>query len=103
MKLFLEIHRYAPELNTYQVLDSKGMPKGKPLRCPGLDSIKAVRAKLYAPLGMRGRYVNLTSSTGNQRQGFCNDLHKLQTVLRGFRAMCNLPGTTIKISSRLVG
>lgn len=106
MKIILEIHHYAPELNKAYVGPTKTR-----IPAPGCKTIAEVRARLFAPLKTTGRYVVLKATNPPQyrnhdrtRQGFANDMRSLAGALRAMRNYHNLPGCTVAvISSKLIG
>ena len=104
MKIILERHRYAPELNKAYV----GPTKAK-FAAPGCQSIADVRKMHFAALKYKGRYVTLKaenagkSSYNRTRHGFCNDLRSLSGALKVFRAYHNLPGCVHTITTKLIG
>lgn len=59
-RLILERHAHAPELNRAHVLNGAGEVAGV-LSCPGCQSIKDARARLF-PRAVRGVFVTLTFS-----------------------------------------
>lgn len=105
MRIILERHAYAPELNKAYV--------GKSLVCvpaPGCKSIAEVRKALFAPLKYKGRFVVLSavnapdkSGYDRKRGGFCNDLHSLSGAIRGFKNYHNLPGCEHVVKTQLIG
>lgn len=105
MKIILERHAYAPELNRAYI-----GPNGACVPAPGCASIRQVRQKLFAPLKYRGRFVTLRAvnkpecaTYDRTRAGFCNDLHSLAGALRVFRQYHNLPGCIHVVTTRLIG
>ena len=105
MRIILERHAYAPELNKAYIGPTRAM-----IPAPGCTSIAAVRRMLFAPLKYRGRFVTLRAENAPQyasynrtRTGFCNDMRSLAGALRIFRAYHNLPGCAHVVSSRLIG
>lgn len=105
MRIILERHAYAPELNAAYV-----GPARVRIPAPGCKSIADVRRSLFAPLRYRGRYVTLRAvnapehaSYNRTRTGFCNDMRSLAGALRVFRNYHNLPGCVHIASPRLIG
>lgn len=105
MKIVLERHTYAPELNKAYIGPSRVM-----IPAPGCATIAAVRKALFAPLKYTGRHVVLRAanvpeyaSCDSARSGFCNDLRSLSGALRVFKARHNLPGCRHIIKTRLIG
>jgi hypothetical protein len=109
MRIILEVHRYAPELNTAYV-----GPTRTPMRVPGCTSIRAARGLLFPILTHRGRYVVLRSDyqrpehayLNSTRQGFCNDLRSLGDAIRAFRARLHIDAEhkpVLHIKTRLIG
>lgn len=105
MKIILERHTYAPELNKAYIGPSRVMVPAQ-----GCASIAAVRKALFAPLKYTGRHVVLRavnapeySSCDSTRSGFCNDMHSLSGALRIFKARHNLPGCRHIVKTRLIG
>lgn len=105
MKIILERHTYAPELNKAYVGPSRVM-----IPAPGCASIADVRKRLFAPLQYRGRHVVLhaQNEAGREaynytRSGFCNDMRSLKGALIIFRQQHNLPGCEHLIKTRLIG
>lgn len=105
MKIVLERHRFAPELNKAYVGPSRVC-----VPAPGCTTIRAVREKLFAPLKYRGRFVTLRAENtpGNRgcnetRTGFCNNIRSLSGALVLFRNRHNLPGCVHTVNTRLIG
>lgn len=105
MRIILERHAYAPELNKAYVGPSRVM-----MPAPGCTSIADVRRKLFAPLQYKGRHVVLRAENApgretynRTRSGFCNDLHSLAGALRVFRQYHNLPGCRHIVKTQLIG
>jgi len=105
MKIILERHTYAPELNTAYV-----GPTHSAIRVSGLTTIGEVRRALFAPLKYRGRHVVIKSINCADMQtydrtvsGFCLDLRSLRGALNVFKARHCLPGVTYSITTKLIG
>ncbi len=105
MRIILERHAYAPELNTAYV-----GPTRTAIRAPGCTSIAQVRAKLFTPLKYKGRFVILRavnvpehSSCNRTISGYCITLESLAGALRVFRKRHNLPGCEHRIETKLIG
>lgn len=105
MRIILERHTYAPELNKAYIGPSRVM-----MPAPGCASIADVRRKLFAPLKNKGRFVILRAQNvrehknlDRERAGFCNDLHSLAEALRVFRQYHNLPGCRHIVKTQLIG
>jgi len=106
MRITLERHAYAPELNKAYV-----GPTATPVPAPGCTSIAQVREKLFSPLRRRGRHVILSTnypgdkaSLNRQHAGFCNDLPSLANAMKALRTkLAPGYGASIKVSSRLIG
>lgn len=105
MRIILERHTYAPELNKAYIGPSRVM-----MPAPGCASIADVRRKLFAPLQYRGRHVVLRAenevgreSYNRTRSGFCNDMRSLAGALRVFRQYHNLPGCVHTVKTQLIG
>lgn len=105
MKIILERHAYAPELNKAYIGPTHTM-----IPAPGCTSIAHVRERLFSPLKYRGRFVTLQSintperaSYNRTRQGFCNDLQSLAGAIRVFRGYHNLPDCKHIVKTELIG
>ena len=105
MKIILERHAYAPELNCAYV----GPTRSK-LRVPGCTTIRDARRYLFAPLKYTGRLVALQSKNvpdfatyDRSASGYCNDMRSLSGALRSFRMRHNIPGCQIIVTTKLVG
>ena len=105
MKVILERHAYAPELNKAYIGPCRVM-----IPAPGCKSIADVRKSLFAPLQYRGRFVILRAenaperaSYNRTRSGFCNDMRSLSGALRIFRQYHNLPGCRHIVKTQLIG
>lgn len=105
MRIILENHRYAPELNRAYIGPSRTM-----VRVSGCSTIKAVRKALFAPLKYKGRLTTLQSKNvpefaayDRAASGFCNDMHSLSGALRAFRNRHNIPGCQVIVTTKLVG
>jgi hypothetical protein len=108
MKIILEVHRYAPELNkAYLVKHGQTVAT---MKTPGCKSIAEVRREYFAPLKHTGRFVMLHAenvpehaSANRTRSGFCNDMHSLKGALKVFRGYHNLPGCKHVVKTKLIG
>lgn len=106
MRIVLETHRYAPELNKAFV-----GPTATMVPAPGCTTIAQVRQKLFAPVPRRGRHVVLSTHypedkawLNRQHPGFCDDLRTLAVHLRDLRArLAPGHGACVKVRSRLIG
>lgn len=105
MRIILEIHRYAPELNKAYIGPNKTM-----IRVPGCHTISDVRKKHFAPLKYKGRYMVATASNVAEhkchdrvRRGFVNDMLSMAGFLRWFRDYHNLPGCKHTFKTSLIG
>lgn len=105
MKIILESHRYAPELNRAYIGPNRTM-----VPVPGCATVQAVRKHLFSPLKYKGRLVKLQSknvpefsSYDRSATGFCNDMRSLSGALRAFRNRHNIPGRNVEVSTRLIG
>ncbi len=106
MKIILERHAYAPELNKAFI-----GPAHVCVPAPGCKSIKDVRQKLFSPLKYRGRHVVIQSHyptpyewVNQTRNGFCNDLRSLSGALRIFRQKLDMrQSPTVSVKTQLVG
>ncbi|WP_315127288.1 hypothetical protein [Comamonas antarctica] len=105
MRIILETHRFAPELNKAYIGPTRTM-----VPVPGCQSIKDVRKKLFAPLKHAGRFVVLQSNNlpenknyDRTQSGFCNDMRSLAGALNAFRMRHNLPGCTTAVKTKLIG
>ena len=105
MKIILERHAYAPELNKAYIGKS-----GACVPAPGCRTISDVRKRLFAPLKYKGRFVILSSentpdkaSYNRKVSGFCNDLQSLQGAIQVFKNRHNLPGCKHIVKTRLIG
>lgn len=105
MKIVLEIHRYAPELNKVYVGRARVV-----MPAPGCTTIKEARSKLFAPLKYTGRHVVLSAintpdkeSYNRTRSGFCNDMRSLSGAIKAFKAYHNLPGCKHVVKTSLIG
>lgn len=105
MKIILEKHAYAPELNKAYI-----GPARVCIPAPGCKTIGEVRNTLFAPIQYTGRHVVLRSINrpelsryNRTNSGFCNDLRSLAGALKVFRGRYNLPGCEVEIKTRLIG
>lgn len=106
MRIVLERHRYAPELNKAHI-----GPNGTVVPAPGCESIREVRQTLFSPVKRSGRHVVLSTHypqekawLNRQHAGFCNNLRELSNHLHALRAgLVPGLGATVKVRSRLVG
>lgn len=106
MKIILEKHAYAPELNRAFV-----GPTRTEIKVPGCQTIKEVRAQFFRRLPMAGRHVVLSTnypgdkSWLNRRQsGMCNSVHQLGNALKALRnTLAPGYGATVEVRSRLIG
>ncbi|CAB5514245.1 hypothetical protein LMG26857_03303 [Achromobacter anxifer] len=106
MKIILERHTYAPELNCAYV-----GPTRTKVKAPGCTSIRQVREKLFSPLKYTGRHVVLSTHypgdkawLNRQHSGFCQDMRSLAGALVGVRnRLAPGFGATVKIKTRLLG
>ena len=106
MKIILERHAYAPELNKAYI-----GPRKSELKVPSCTSIKEVRQRYFAPLKYTGRHVTLQSVypedsawLNRTRQGFCNDLVSLKGIIKAMHSKLDMrKNPDIKITSKLIG
>lgn len=105
MKIILESHRYAPELNRAYIGPNRTM-----VPVPGCTTIQAVRRAMFAPLKYTGRLTTLQSrnvpdfqSYDRSASGFCNDIRSLSGALRAFRNRHNIPGCSVIVTTKLLG
>lgn len=106
MKIILERHNYAPELNKAYIGPTRTM-----IKVPGCTSIKQVREKHFAPLKYKGRHVRIASKypapfawLNAQRSGFCNDLRSLAGALTIFRQrLAQDKGPVVELKTQLIG
>lgn len=106
MRIVLETHRYAPELNKAFV-----GPTATVVPVPGCTTIAQVRQKLFSPVARRGRHVVLSTHypedkawLNRQHSGFCDDLRTLAIHLRDLRArLAPGLGACVKVRSWLIG
>ena len=105
MKLVLETHRYAPELN--RVI----MPNGSTIRVPNASTIRDARFQLFKrlPVAKLAR-VTVTHTSDEHKScdkvytGRINSLQKLLEFKRRLVEKHNLPDAEIKIESvKLIG
>lgn len=110
MRVALETHRYAPELNK-AFLAPKGVQptNGSPcIPCPGALTLGEVRRKLFKPVVVR-RVVRLKAThpqhecVTDTRQGPYTDLSMLRSAIDNFKARHNMPGTVFEFKTWLVG
>lgn len=105
MRIILERHAYAPELNKAYI--------GKSRVCvpaPGCKTIREVRNALFAPLQYKGRFVILSavnthdkSNYDRKRSGFCQDVRALSGAIQVFKNYHNLPGCKHVVKTKLIG
>lgn len=103
MKLALEVHRYAPELNKAICLRT-----GTTFPVPGVFTIAAARRVLFPRLQRRGHFLTMKCETdpvvySREMKGMVRNLEAAKTLIRGFRAYHNLPGTKFEFGLKLVG
>jgi len=105
MKIILERHAYAPELNKAYI-----GPGRVPMPAPGCTNIAQVRKIYFSPLKYKGRFVVLRSENApgheayNRTQsGFCNDLRSLKGALTVFRKYHNLPDCKHIVKTQVIG
>jgi hypothetical protein len=105
VKIVLERHRYAPELNKAYV-----GPSGVCVKAPGCTSIKEVRFLLFAPIATPGLrltmqvvYPGAHASYGRTVTGRVYDLNDAAMNIAAFRTRHNLPGGEFFFRLRLVG
>lgn len=118
MKIAIEVHHYAPELNKVFVTDNKGNHKAT-IPAPGVTSIRAAREKFFQPV-KPGKVARLTATyrdpqyswLDSNRAGRFNNYADLMQVLKQFKAGKQggplLDGTTletpkIKVKISLIG
>lgn len=106
MRIVLERHHYAPELNKALI-----GPNGTVIPAPGCTSIREVRQSLFSPLKRSGRHVVLSTHYPQEKAwlnrrhaGFCDSLQELSIHLHTLRAkLVPGQGAAVKVQSRLVG
>lgn len=105
MKIVLEVHAYAPELNRAYIGPNRTM-----IRTPGCACIAAVRRAYFAPLRHAGRYARLQAHNtralahcDRTMQGYYAGPEMLRSAIDQFRRYHNLPGCTFTFKTMLVG
>ena len=96
----LEVHNYAPELNTLHLNNGIKLP------VPGLTTIKDVRAFYFKP-SKPGRYVKVTVSNTEYNisrtyQGYVKSYKDVIEFLKGRKEYHNLPGTLFSLSIKTI-
>lgn len=95
----LEVHRYAPELNTLRLRNRQQIP------APGITTIKDAKARLFGRW-QPGHQVTITIRHPNYitlsrlYRGRLANLAELPKHLARLRQRHNVPGTTIHIQLR---
>lgn len=106
MKIILEVHSYAPELNKAYI-----GPTGTKINVPGCTTIGQVRKTLFAPLKYTGRYVILRTEYPSDKAwlnrftgGFCNDMQSMKGALTFLRNRLDYRfNPVVKIQTKLIG
>lgn len=117
MKILIESHVFAPEMNKAW-LHPKSGPAGStmllnPAQCvrvPGCTTTKEVREKHFAPLQRRGHFVTITATYPDKHRnlnrtyrGMVRNLAQVRTVLDERRRYHNVPGAVVTAKLELVG
>lgn len=105
MKIVLEIHRFAPELNKAYIGKAQTM-----LKVPGCDSIAGARKALFSQLPRKGRYVVMEARYPERYKhhnrtvaGFYKNTAELARHIKMFKLTHNLEGCEFVIKTRLIG
>jgi hypothetical protein len=106
MKIVLERHAYAPELNCAYLGKA-----GTRIPAPGCTSIKDVRTQLFRPLAARGRHVTLSTHypathawLNRRHSGMCNDLALIVSSIKQLRdRLAPGLGAFVKVNVRMLG
>lgn len=105
MKIVLERHRYAPELNAAYV-----GPNQVRIAAPGCTTIKEVREKLFSPV-KQGRYAKIKVTypgtfawLGRQNAGYIQNYLELKEALRVVKARLAVDhNPQVVVTTRLIG
>jgi len=117
MKIVIENHAYAPELNRAWLQAKGDYVKGVTLlnpaqriSVPGCTTTKEVREKHFAPLQRRGHFVTITATYPDKHRnlnrtyrGMVRNLAQVRTVLDERRRYHNVPGAVVTAKLELVG
>ena len=105
MRIVLETHRYAPELNKAYI-----GPNAVMYPAPGIKTIKQVRVELFPRLKKTGRYTVIKainplefSRYDRQVQGFGESVKSIQIALRAMRQRHNIEGCKFEVKTRIIG
>lgn len=106
MKIIVETHAYAPELNCALI-----GPTRTRVKTPGCTSIRQVREKLFRRLPMRGRHVTVATVypdshawLNRRHSGMCNSVLQLGNFLKDVRQkLAPGFGASVQVSSRIIG
>lgn len=105
MKILLENHAFAPELNKAYIGEAKTM-----FKVPGCKSITDVRKALFSPLPRKGRYAIMRAVYPERYKhhnrtvaGFYKDTADLARHIKMFKMTHNLEGCEFVIKTRLIG
>jgi len=100
-KFYLETHKYAPELNRVIFL------KGGSLKAPNVTTIKQAREKLFLPVnGYRMSYIHVNVPSNPEYNRDYNGMATYETTLHylgQLKEKHNLPDTTFKVTTKLIG
>lgn len=105
MKIILETHLFAPELNKAYIGEALTM-----FKVPGCSSIADVRKALFQPIRRKGRYAVMSVVYPERYKhhnrtvaGFYKDTADLARHIKHFKAAHNLEGCEFVFKTKLIG
>lgn len=101
MKLLLEAHKYAPELNTVTLLKS-----GVKIKLPQVTTIKEARQKLFkkqVPIKYAKLVVMVNGAYLRTYEGTFSTYQAVKKFKQSLFERHNLPTTEIKVKTYLIG
>lgn len=100
MKLYLETHKFAPELNKVILIKS-----GIELKAPNITTIKDARKQFFNPI-KQGKYctidVFVNSDFYTTYKGYINNYNEVKDFLKLLKKNHNLPNTNFNIKTKLI-
>lgn len=112
MKIVIERHAHAPELNKAWLRAKVTQPLSPwgCIRVPGCTTTKEVREKHFAPLRRKGHFVTITATYPDKHKnlnrvyrGMVRNLAQVREVLDERRRYHNVPGAVVTAKLELVG